>query len=254
MAGIYLVFQKIYFPICASCEPFKIDLASGDFGYFLSLSFYQYYFYYLYFHSWRDRFLSLLIWRSWRVCFLNTDSFYFCHYYVHPTSRSCAFYILMCFAMFYCNVLRLSVKKWKIGWKMIKRKLVWNAFLVHIRISCIMEHSCTPYFAVVYFPPFLLMKGVYDMLVLRVLTSIYSNCKKVAYSCYWFKLFNEFIDSKRQPINPGMKEYNRCFFLLLRVKSILTDFIKRTLSKISKFQFFASICSSPPRSTFPQRN
>ena len=40
----------------------------------------------------------------------------------------------------------------------------------------------------------------------------------------------------------------------LNVKGILTDFILKKLSKNSKSEFFAPICSFPPGSTFPQRN
>ena len=40
----------------------------------------------------------------------------------------------------------------------------------------------------------------------------------------------------------------------LQLKGILPDFIQMMLSKMSKFEFFASFCGSPPRSMFPQRN
>ena len=38
------------------------------------------------------------------------------------------------------------------------------------------------------------------------------------------------------------------------VKGILTDFIKRALSKFQKFEFIASVCSASLNSIFPQRN
>ena len=40
--------------------------------------------------------------------------------------------------------------------------------------------------------------------------------------------------------------------LLVAVKGILTDFIKRALSKFLKFDFLASTCSCPLRRTFSQ--
>ena len=78
------------------------------------------------------------------------------------------FTFIMYFAMFYCDVLRLSVKEWKMHkMKNDKKESRFEMHSLHIFAYHAYGPFVHPSFAVVHFPSFLLMKCVFDMLVLE---------------------------------------------------------------------------------------